>query len=1103
MHTMKVFKLFTRLLFLCRKATIIVFFLGVFQHASGGEQEDYTFAYKLYENKAYPVAQNQFDQFIKKYPRSDNADDAKLLAAECALQLKNFDEAIQNYKQLLIDYPETNLSLDALQGVAISWYKQGKYEEAIKGYEEVLEVASEAETISHSLYLIGESFDNLGLYQKAGEYYDQVISKYSTSNEAADALYSKGWTFYRLKNYQSAYELLSGFGQKHPEHYAVPEANYRAAESLFKMGKWTNAQIGFRNFIQTYTTSPNQEQMVTDARFRLGECYFQQQMMKEARQEFSLLLNEGVSSLISAEAQYWIAEILAEEKKAAEAIYEYQKVIDLYPDSSVSDNAWYGIGIVYFEQGEYAKALSTFKLVSANLQSELSTAARFRMGECFRMLREFNTAILNYKKILVSSSPYIDDASYQIGICYFQLRDYQGSINELSKLVEIYPETDLRPYALYHLGLAYFNSEKYLESSQTFDLYFAEVQDQNLESAPADEALFWKARALYEAEDYAETIKACNLLIQKYPQSERLFQSHYFVAESTYWQSPTKESYQSARQKYQKIIEQQPSSKWAEKSQFSIAWTYFSEAAISEAKDHQDGYNKAIIAWKTMSQKYPESKLLDQSLYQIGVSQSNLKKYSEAIQSFKRVITSYTSSSWQDNSQYQIGWAFYKLEEYGNAIDAFSEVIRKFPSSRLQPNAIFGIANCYFKQGRYTNAINEYKKVVENYPNLKVQSRESGAEKAVNLRPEAQYYIAESHMNLKNYSKAINAFEKVIQHYPKSNWADDAQYSIATAHENLGQKAKSLQAYRTLIKDYRSSSLAPDVQLQIGRFYYVETDYKRAISEFQKVVKQYPNTSSAWLAKYNIGKSYLMLGSYKQSIEAFSQVEPKSEFSASAMFEIGNAWYNKKNSRRNLTNAINILIDIPEKHPKSPFAAKALVLAGECHQEMVQWQKAIDLYNQVISHYPQSDQAEYAQISLGHSYKAQKNFLQAIEAYDIIRQKGTDRYRIEIVVEAELHLAKTQAILGRHYDSGVTYLRVRHLREQHDSLTAFHAAVRASDAFIKANDIYMAKDTCEDALNLFEAKVANADARKIEEWNQLHDYAQNQYKQILSRIEQQ
>ena len=239
-------------------------------------------------------------------------------------------------------------------------------------------------------------------------------------------------------------------------------------------------------------------------------------------------------------------------------------------------------------------------------------------------------------------------------------------------------------------------------------------------------------------------------------------------------------------------------------------------------------------------------------------------------------------------------------------------------------------------------------------------------------------------MNLKNYSKAIKAFEKVIQHYPKSNWADDAQYSIATAHENLGQKAKSLQAYRTLIKDYRSSSLAPDVQLQIGRFYYVETDYKRAISEFQKVVKQYPNTSSAWLAKYNIGKSYLMLGSYKQSIEAFSQVDPKSEFSASAMFEIGNAWYNKKNSRRNLTNAINILIDIPEKHPKSPFAAKALVLAGECLQEMVQWQKAIDLYNQVISHYPQSDQAEYAQISLGHSYKAQKNFLQAIEALSLI-----------------------------------------------------------------------------------------------------------------------
>ncbi|HIN32171.1 TPA: outer membrane protein assembly factor BamD [Candidatus Poribacteria bacterium] len=1100
---MTVFEVFMRLGFLLRQIVAFVLFLGICRYATGGEQEDYTFAYKLYNNKAYSVAQDQFDQFIRRYPRSDNADDARLLIAECALQLKNFDEAIQNYKQLLIDYPGTSLHLDALQGVAISWYRQGKYEEAIKGYEEVLEVAVEPEVISHSLYWIGESFDNLGLYQKAGEYYDQVISEYSQSKEMADALYSKGWTFYRLKNFRSAYELLSGFSRKYPNHYTAPEAGYRAAESLFKMGEWANAQIEFGDFIQTYMADPKRGQMITDARFRLGECYFQQRMMAEARQEFSLLLNEGIGSLILAEAQYWIAEILAEEKKATEAIYEYQKVIDLYPDSSVSDNARYGIGMVHFEQGEYAKALSPFKTVAVNLQSGLSHAARFRMGECFRMLREFNTAILNYKKILGFPSPYADDASYQIGICYFQLRDYQGVIGELNKLIEIYPETDLRPYALYHLGLAYFNSELYLESSQTFGLYFASVQDRNLETAPADEALFWKARALYEVEDYAGTIKACNLLIQKYPQSKHLLQSNYFIAESTYWQSPTKESYRSARQKYQELIKEEPHSEWAEKSQFSIGWTYFSEAAVSSDKERQKYYNRAIATWKTMIQKYPESGLADQALYQIGVSQCNLKKYSEAIQSFTRVIGSYASSSWQDNSQYQIGWSFYKLEKYSDAIDAFSEVIRKFPSSRLQPNAIFGVANCYFKQGRYTNAITEYNKVVENYPNLKVPAREAGAEKAVNLRPEAQYYIAESFMNLKNYSEAIKAFEKVIQHYPKSNWADDAQYSVATAHENLGQKEKSLQAYRILIKNYRSSSLAPDVQLQIGRFYYADKDYKRAISEFQKVIKQYPNTPSAWLAKYNIGKSYLMLGSYKQSIEAFSQVDPKSEFSASAMFEIGNAWYSKRNSRRNLTNAINILTDIPQKHPKSPFVARALLLAGECYQEMIQWQKAIDLYNRVLSYYPQSDQAEYAQISLGHSYKAQKNFLQAIEAYDVIRKKGTDRYRIEIVVDAELHLAETQAILGRHYDSGVTYLRVRHLREQHDSLTAFHAAVRAADAFIKADEIYMAKDTCEDALSLFEAKISTADAQKREEWDQLHEYAQNKYKQILSQIEQQ
>ena len=339
--------------------------------------------------------------------------------------------------------------------------------------------------------------------------------------------------------------------------------------------------------------------------------------------------------------------------------------------------------------------------------------------------------------------------------------------------------------------------------------------------------------------------------------------------------------------------------------------------------------------------------------------------------------------------------------------------------------------------------------MVDKYPN---PIREAGAEKAIDLRPEAQYYIGESFLNLQNYPKAIAAYERVPQHHPKSEWADDAQYGIATAYENLGQKEKAIQAYRTLTQKYPNRELAPDVQLQIGRFYYNEKDYKRAIAEFQNAINQYPNTPSAWLAQYNIGKCYIALGSYRQAIGAFERVDSRSEFAATAAYEIGYAWYDQNNPSRNLGNAVEALLAVPEKYPQSVDVPRALLVAGECYKELVELDKAVVVYRRLLNDYPESEQAQWAQLALGDTYRAQQKYEQAIAAYDVIREKGTERYPVDIVIDGLLRLAETQALMGKHKDAGTTYLRIRYLYKDHDPYRAFQSTVYAADAFAKAGE---------------------------------------------------
>ena len=1093
----------------CKISVIIVTITWTISPTFAGERDEYVFAYKLFQEGAYFIAKDALKAFIQNYPQSTDADDARFLMGECAVQLKGYDEAIQHYKQLQIDYPDSPLRLDAVRGTATAWFHQGRYEEAIEAYEKVVESSDDAPTISHSLYLIGESYDNLGLYQQSGEYYEQVLTKYPQSDEASDALYAKGWSLYRLKKYGEAHNTLAGFIKKYPTHYAIPEASYRAAESLFNLGDWAKAQQAYQQVIDTYQKDEAHQQFAIDARFRLGECYFQQQQMEEAKNTFELLLREHGNSPIVAEAQYWIAEVLLEEKKYPEAIHEYQKVITLYPQSEVVDDAEYGIAMAQFLKGDYAKAGSEFKKVAENRRSGLADAARFRLGECFRLQREFNSAILHYKKVGTKSA-YTDDALYGRATSAFELRDYSQTIDVLNALLSAQPSSPLRPYVLYQLGLAYFNQKAYHESSQAFDSFLSENRNTNLATAPIDEALFWKARARFELEDYSTTLQTCEELLQRFPNSRLRYRAEFFIAESTYWREQTAQAYQSARQKYQALLEKQSQiapdalgAEWAEKCRYGIAWTHFSEATLSkDSAEQKKHYQAAVSAWKEVLANHPNGTLVDKTQYHIGIAYVNLKQYGDGIQAFRRVLSGHPGSNWGDNARYQTGWVLYKQERYPEAIAAFNEMLKAHPGSQLVPRAIFGIANAYFKQGKYTQAIREYQRVVDKYPN---PIREAGAEKAIDLRPEAQYYIGESFLNLQNYLEAIAAYERVPQHHPKSEWADDAQYGIATAYENLGQKEKAIQAYRTLTRKYPNRELAPDVQLQIGRFYYNEKDYKRAIAEFQNAINQYPSTLSAWLAQYNIGKCYIALGSYRQAIGAFERVDSRSEFAATAAYEIGYAWYDRNNPSRNLGNAVEALLAVPEKYPQSVDVPRALLVAGECYKELVELDKAVVVYRRLLNDYPESEQAQWAQLALGDTHRAQQKYEQAIAAYDVIREKGTERYPVDIVIDGLLRLGETQALMGKHKDAGTTYLRIRYLYKDHDPYRAFQATVYAADAFDKAGETlaqpaytHQAKDEYENAVEFYELNVEQVqEAGERKKWDALYDYAKNKLQQLF------
>ncbi|MBU8912027.1 MAG: tol-pal system protein YbgF [Desulfobacterales bacterium] len=72
------------------------------------EQKLYDFAKKLFDDGEKENARIQFENFINKYPDSDNADNARFWIADSYYSEKWFEKAILEYQKVLEEYPDSN-----------------------------------------------------------------------------------------------------------------------------------------------------------------------------------------------------------------------------------------------------------------------------------------------------------------------------------------------------------------------------------------------------------------------------------------------------------------------------------------------------------------------------------------------------------------------------------------------------------------------------------------------------------------------------------------------------------------------------------------------------------------------------------------------------------------------------------------------------------------------------------------------------------------------------------------------------------------------------------------------------------------------------------
>ena len=270
---------------------------------------------------------------------------------------------------------------------------------------------------------------------------------------------------------------------------------------------------------------------------------------------------------------------------------------------------------------------------------------------------------------------------------------------------------------------------------------------------PDDQLVY--AKNFYEAKNLKDALREFKKLLKYYPLSKEAPSAQYYVGRIMEEMDNTYEAFKA----YQKVIDTYPYTDMVDdviEREYKIADAFFLGKKIKIIGKWQiPAKDKAIEIFKAVADNAPYGKYADLAKFKAGLAYKDIEDYNSAILMFKDLIDRYPNSSVLDKARFQLAECS-KLLSVKPAYDQtptnlarkeFEDFLKKHPDSELAGDAKqvvdklksreaeneFETAKFYEVRKLLSSAIIYYKDVVRNYPDTdwakKAQERLDAIEK--------------------------------------------------------------------------------------------------------------------------------------------------------------------------------------------------------------------------------------------------------------------------------------------------------------------------------------------------------------------------------------
>lgn len=847
---------------------------------------------------------------------------------------------------------------------------------------------------------------------------------------AGPAKYFEAMSHYRSADYAIAYEIFSKVALSGDiDEQLRASAEFYKGECLLGLRDADGAIIAFENFIDKYSSSAFTDLVY----YKLGTLYYKNTQYFWARHYLTMLIRNYPESYYAGTAYYWIGQAFLNENKTAEAEKFFREAISSRINNRFIDYSIYSLANLYEKTGELENAISYYdELLTYYQTSSLAPFAQLRIGICYFILKDYDSAVLELSDPLIGKLPFeaIGEAKSMLATSFFRLKEYENASNTFREMLDRYSSIEMNPAVLFGLAWVNFQLENYGESQKIFE----QLSESPIDSI-SSKSKFWLGENYRYSGNSVKALEKYENFINKYP-------SHYltpiarFNIGVIYFNDSQTEKAAAYLRSVVKSNDDNTNGRALTllgeislfNSDFPTAEGYFREClrirnlrddsanrstlGLAVAQYYKGEYNDAIVNLNYLSDKFKRFEK-DRVAYYLGESFFALRDYGNALRAFSRVGI-------EDNSiylkaLYGRAYSLFNLKDFANASYYFSEFLKIESDRKYKIDATLRLADSYYGTKNFDKSTSVYTDAFRNY-------------KMNELGDFAAFQYGQSLFNSGKGSEALSVFQKLQRDFPRSAYSDDSQYFLGWINFKLRNYETAISEYRRLVRLYPSSNLRPIVYYSIGDAYYNKAEYDSAIASYQKLLDEFPRSEYVIDAVNGIQYSCIAKENPDQAvsiIDRFVSSYPMGELSDRILFKKGEIYYAAGEYSKAQTGYKELIAT----YPSSLLIPDAYYWIGKSALSEGYEDKAIYNFEIVVNSYLYTNIAISAAIDLGTIYAGRKEYQKIIELSDRTIENLRESDRIPEVYflkgKAELKLNdksqayKTFAFLSTKYESSI------------------------------------------------------------------------------------